>query len=159
MTYPVTLTFRRALILCVASAALSLSACGESSNATATNAPVTNNAATEAAPRAAVTHVDAKGAQALLSEKPDMVVLDIRTPKEIDGGYIEGAVFADYYGDNFKAELSKLDRDTPYIVHCKAGGRSNRALSTLAELGFTNITHMDGGLDSWKRENLPLTKP
>ena len=105
-----------------------------------------------------VSHVDAKGALSLLAEQPETVVLDVRTPGEIKGGYIEGAVFADFKDQDFVQQLTKLDKDTPYIVHCKSGGRSTKALTTLEELGFTNVTHMDGGLDGWKRENLPLTK-
>lgn len=105
-----------------------------------------------------VTHVEAQGAYALLASKPDTVVLDIRSPKEIKDGYIEGAVFANFFDVDFAEQLTKFDRNTPYIVHCKGGGRSTKALTTLKELGFTNITHLDGGLDSWKRRKLPLTK-
>lgn len=106
-----------------------------------------------------VMHVDAHGAQALLSSNPKAVVLDIRAPKEIKTGHIEGAVFANFFEEDFEEQLTRLDKSTPYIVHCKGGGRSTKALSVLAELGFTDITHLDGGLDGWKKAKLPLTKP
>ena len=105
-----------------------------------------------------ISHVDAKGAQTLLTANPDTVVLDIRTPREIKNGYIKGAVFADFYDDDFAQQLTKLDKGAPYLVHCKGGGRSTKALTTMRELGFTNVTHLDGGLDGWKREQLPLTQ-
>ena len=105
-----------------------------------------------------VTHVDAVGAQALLKTKPEAIVLDIRTPKEVAKGHIEGAVFADFYADDFAEQLTRLDKETHYVVHCGSGGRSTKALSTLEELGFTNITHMDGGIQGWNKANLPLTK-
>lgn len=147
------------LIVGLASTALSLSACrGETTSAETLTAKTADAPVAESALRAAK-HVDVQGAYALLSKNPNAVVLDVRTPKEIAGGYIEGAVFADFFDDNFTEQLTKLDRDTPYLVHCKSGGRSTKALTRMSELGFTNITHMDGGLDGWKRENLPLTRP
>lgn len=105
-----------------------------------------------------VKHVDAQGAYALLSSNPTVTVLDIRSPKEIRDGHIDGAVFANFFDEDFEQQLTRLDRNKPYIVHCKGGGRSTKALTVLEDLGFTDITHMDGGLDDWKRDALPLTK-
>ena len=105
-----------------------------------------------------VNYVDAKGAAALLKSNSDIVVLDIRTPKEIQNGFIEGAIFTDFFDESFGQKLSQLDRNKPYIVHCGSGGRSTKALTTLEELGFTKITHMDGGIQGWNKADLPLTK-
>ena len=106
-----------------------------------------------------VTHVDAIEARDLLEAKPQTVVLDIRTSKEIDKGYIEGAKFADFFEEDFAQKLTKLDRNTPYLVHCASGGRSTKALTTLEELGFTNIMHLDGGIKGWTKADLPLSRP
>ena len=154
MTYRFKTTIKPMLITCIASTALSLAACEQPKTETQ---PVQSSQQISSALK--VAHVDAKGAQALLTAKPEAIVLDVRTPKELESGFIEGAVFANFYDEDFAEQLTKFDRDTPYIVHCKGGGRSTKALSTLEELGFTNVTHMDGGLDGWKREKLPLTKP
>lgn len=134
-------------------AAFTITACGQA-NTEATHAQDNGQASSAFK----VAHVDAQGAHALLASKPDTVVLDIRSPKEIEDGYINGAVFANFFDEDFAQQLTKFDRNTPYIVHCKGGGRSTKALTTLEALGFTNVTHMDGGLDGWKREKLPLTK-
>ena len=153
MIKPTHHTVKRALLVSLASAVLTLSACGDE-----TSNPKVSSTSAPAASVFQVKHVDAKGAHALLSTDPEAVILDVRTPKEIEGGYIEGAVFANFYDEGFTQQLTKLDRSAPYIVHCRSGGRSTKALSTLEELGFTNVTHMDGGLQSWEREKLPLTK-
>ena len=45
------------------------------------------------------------------------------------------------------------------LVHCKAGVRSVAACHTLAELGFTRLYSMDGGIVAWAKEvdtNLPV---
>ena len=106
-----------------------------------------------------VAHVDAKGASALLMSQPETIILDIRTPEEVEEGYIDGAVFADFSQADFEAQLTKLDPSAAYIVHCRSGGRSTKALTTLEKLGFTNITHMDGGIKGWTQAKLPLVTP
>jgi len=115
--------------------------------------------AVEAPASFVVKHVDARGADALLKTSAETVVLDIRTPKEINRGHIEGAVFADFFQDDFAERVSKLDRDTPYLITCGSGGRSTKALTTLEELGFTNITHLDGGMKDWNKAELPVNQP
>lgn len=122
-----------------------------SSSGGAEKAAIEDNKATWSA-----SHVDAQGAYELLISNPQTIVLDIRTSKEISNGYIEGAKFVDFYDDDFAQHLSKLDREAHYIVHCAIGGRSSDALTIFKKLGFTNITHMDGGIRSWKRKKLPL---
>jgi rhodanese-related sulfurtransferase len=148
----------RALCIAVISCALIVAGCGPASSQSTvqnTDAPVINQTPV----KFAVKHVNAQEASTLLAAMPETIVLDVRTPKEIKGGHIEGAKFANFYDADFAEQLTKLDRQTPYLIHCKGGGRSTKALRTLKELGFTNVAHMDGGLDGWKREKLPLTTP
>lgn len=152
MTFFLNVNPKTVVIAALAGTSLMLSACSAAQTEAKTNS-------SEAAQRLQVKHVDAQGAQALLLANPDAVVLDVRTPKEIEDGHIQGAVFADFLGGNFKENVSRLDKSAPYIIHCKGGGRSTKALSILETMGFTNITHMDGGLDGWKRADLPLTRP
>jgi rhodanese-related sulfurtransferase len=93
--------------------------------------------------------VNATEAKVLVEQNKEIVVLDIRTPKEYNAGHIDGALNINYSADNFKEELAKLDKSATYIVHCKSGGRSGRSMSTLEALGFENIVHMDDGFDGW----------
>ena len=104
-----------------------------------------------------LTHVDAAGASSLLTARPEVVVLDVRSPREIQSGHIKGAVFANYHDKDFAEQLAKLDKQTPYLLHCRSGGRSTKALATLKQLGFSNVTHLDGGISAWQRAGLPLT--
>jgi len=53
----------------------------------------------------------------------------------------------------------KLDKDAPYLITCGSGGRSTKALTTLEELGFTNVTHLDGGMKDWHKAELPVKTP
>lgn len=110
-----------------------------------------------------VKHVDAAGAKKIIDEsaaKKDgqVVVLDVRTAEEFKAGHIAGAVNVDFMDDKFAGEAGKLDKDKTYVVHCQGGGRSGRSLDTLKKLGFKSIVHLDGGMNGWEKEKLPVAK-
>lgn len=98
-----------------------------------------------------VKHVKAAEARTLLANNPDIKVLDVRTKGEYKRGHIEGAIRNNYFSTKFKKRLRLLDRNTPYLVHCKSGHRSERVIKIMNKEGFTNIYHLDGGYDAWKK--------
>ncbi len=102
--------------------------------------------------------IKAKKAGQLLKKHKDLVVLDIRTEKEFVAGHITKAKHVDYYEDDFKARLEKLDRKAPYLVHCASGGRSGRSMEIFRDLGFTRIYHMNDGFKGWEKQKLPIKK-
>jgi rhodanese-related sulfurtransferase len=53
---------------------------------------------------------------------------------------------------------SELDHDKPIYVMCRTGRRSAEAQKKLKALGFTNVINVVGGLEAWKKEQLPLEK-
>jgi len=57
--------------------------------------------------------------KAAIEKESDIIILDVRTPKEVAQGVIPGAKVIDFYGDNFKTELEKLDKDKTYYVYCR----------------------------------------
>jgi rhodanese-related sulfurtransferase len=83
------------------------------------------------------------------------VLLDVRTPEEFNEARLPGAQNIDYKSDSFEASLSQLDKSKTYFVYCKAGVRSEKAVETMQKMGFTAVYHMDGGIDAWKKEELP----
>ena len=49
-------------------------------------------------------------------------------------------------------ELDTLPRDREILIHCKAGGRSARAVQLLLDNGFTQVKNVAGGMDAWLAE-------
>jgi rhodanese-related sulfurtransferase len=90
--------------------------------------------------------------------QPDVQLVDVRTPEEFSEGHIENAVNIDFNADDFDAKVADLDKEKPVMVYCKAGGRSAKAATRLKELGFKNITDLEGGISNWNSQNKPTVK-
>ena len=100
-------------------------------------------------------------AYALIQENADnpvFFIIDVRTPEEFDGGYIEGAINIDYYSEDFRVQLEALDKDKSYLVYCHSGRRSAGARDVMAELGFREVYNMSGGITEWEAQGLPVVR-
>lgn len=106
----------------------------------------------------AVQHVNAKEAAELLQSGAGAVVLDIRTPEEFESAHIPGAKNIDFQSDDFESELSELDPEGTYMVHCMSGGRSKKSLNTFSKVGLTNVYHLDGGIRGWTETGHPVVQ-
>ncbi|MEX1280952.1 MAG: rhodanese-like domain-containing protein [Acidimicrobiia bacterium] len=105
------------------------------------------------------TRVDADGFAAAIDADAAGVVIDLRTSEEIAVGYIEGASQLDFYESSFESVLEGLDRDTHYLVYCNSGNRSAETLRLMKDLGFTQVTELDGGIQAWNAAGLPTVRP
>jgi thioredoxin 1 len=94
--------------------------------------------------------------QKKLSETPNAVLLDVRTPDEFSEGFIAGARNLDW-NTKFKTDVVKYNKDLPYFVYCLAGGRSNAAVTFMKQQGFTQVYELQGGVLKWQGAGLALT--
>jgi rhodanese-related sulfurtransferase len=83
-------------------------------------------------------------------------LLDVRETAEVEkDGYIEGAV-----NIPVRDLLNNLDKlpglDDPIVVYCASGHRGGYTLMTLKMLGYTNVRNLGGGLNAWKKAELPV---
>ena len=95
-------------------------------------------------------------AKALIEEKPDMVILDVRTPSEYNDGHLEGAINIPV--DSLAGSLDELSEDDELLVYCRTGNRSARAVGILEDGGFTKIFHMDEGITGWLDAGYPVVE-
>jgi len=76
------------------------------------------------------------------------LVLDVRTAEEFEGGHIKGARNQTHEGVGAIAEELK-NHGTVY-VHCKMGGRAQKAAEDLTQAGLTNVVCVSqGGMQRW----------
>nr|WP_299344522.1 rhodanese-like domain-containing protein [Allomuricauda sp.] len=88
-----------------------------------------------------------------LSKDDNAFILDVRTPEEIEEGYIPGATNIDIYlGQGFLDEIEKLDKSKNYYVYCRSGNRSGQACALMNSMGIANAYNLEGGFMNWEGE-------
>ena len=81
------------------------------------------------------------------------IILDVRTKEECSESKIPGSFNIDYYSENFKDNLDKLNKNLNYYIYCRSGNRSGKTVIILKEKGFKNVFNLEGGILAWKKEN------
>ena len=76
-------------------------------------------------------------------------LVDVRTPDEYNAGKIGDASNMDFYADDFKSKLEKLDKSQPVMIYCASGGRSGKTASMMKSMGFTEVYDLQGGFNGW----------
>jgi molybdopterin/thiamine biosynthesis adenylyltransferase/rhodanese-related sulfurtransferase len=91
-------------------------------------------------------------AENLLRSNNRVILIDIRSNREICLGYIKGARFVP--SGLIDGEINHLsgDKDTPILVYCSNGTRSIPAASRLQKMGFKNAHSIAGGYNAWLNE-------
>ena len=76
------------------------------------------------------------------------LILDVRTPAEFSEGHISGARNQDH--ETVGAIADQLKKYKTVYVHCKMGGRAQKAAADLEMAGLTNIVCVSqGGMHRW----------
>lgn len=84
-------------------------------------------------------------------------VIDVRNASEWKNGVIENAqliALAD-----LEKQLSALNKEQHYYIHCAGGYRSMMAASLMKKHGFTQVTNIKGGIAKIQEEHVPLVEP
>jgi glyoxylase-like metal-dependent hydrolase (beta-lactamase superfamily II)/rhodanese-related sulfurtransferase len=87
------------------------------------------------------------------AETPELQMVDVRNPTELDAGIIEGARPVPL--PRLLDRLGKLDQDAPTVVYCASGVRSATAASLLRSRGFRRVADLRGGYDAWQAARFP----
>lgn len=111
--------------------------------------PHMDDAITDTTKTPVVKHVDVVGAKEMIKAIPDLVIIDARTPMEYAAGTLPNAINIDVKADDFAEKIDALDKSATYLMHCKSGKRSMKASEIMIELGFLDVTNMDGGYLAW----------
>lgn len=82
-------------------------------------------------------------------------VLDVRKKSEYDSQHIKGAI--NFPLDFINKNMDKIDRKTPYYLHCQGGYRSVIAASILKARGFDQVTNIRGGINEIAKSCIKLT--
>jgi sulfur-carrier protein adenylyltransferase/sulfurtransferase len=76
----------------------------------------------------------------------DVFVLDVREPHEVQIASIGGHLIP---LNDLPQRVAELDRERNIVVHCKSGGRSQKAAEFLQQSGFKHVENLAGGITAW----------
>ena len=87
-----------------------------------------------------------------LVERPDVVILDVRSPGEWRAGHGEGARHVPI--QQVESRCAEIPADRDVAVVCGSGYRSSIVCSILARTGYRRISNVRGGMAAWRSAGL-----
>jgi rhodanese-related sulfurtransferase len=100
-----------------------------------------------------------------MAKRDDVVLVDIRDPRELDR---EGRIPGAFHATRGMLEFW-IDPDSPYhkpvvasgktfVFFCAGGLRSALATKTAQDMGLEPVMHIEGGFAAWRAAGLPVEK-
>jgi hydroxyacylglutathione hydrolase len=87
--------------------------------------------------------------------KNNINILDVRRESEFASQHVVGAV--NFPLDFINRNMSLLDRNKKYFLHCMGGYRSMSAISILKARGFEKLVNVEGGFNQLMNSDIPKT--
>lgn len=88
---------------------------------------------------------------------PGEIILDVRTAGEYAEGHIPGSINITHEEVGF--HVSELQKYKRIYIHCRRGGRAQKAYETLITSGLNNLVCIsDAGMDVWCAKGYPTIK-
>lgn len=81
-------------------------------------------------------------------------ILDVREPDEWISGHISGAVLIPL--GELSGRIKEVPSDQKIVVVCRSGNRSAQGRDVLINAGYTQVTSMGGGVNTWSAKGYPL---
>ena len=110
-----------------------------------------SNQANAAASFRTITPLEAKS---LIESRKDLLLVDVRSPEEFQGGSLPGATLIPFW--DFAKGRYDLPKDKPILLICAVGGRSLACGQLLAAKGYREVYNLKGGLDAWAEQRVPI---
>jgi len=87
-----------------------------------------------------------------IMQSEDIFLVDVHTPEQ---RHIKGTdIFIPYNEiEKYKDKFPK-DKNTVIYLYCESGLMGNAAARSLYELGYHNLTNLEGGAKAWRKAGL-----
>jgi rhodanese-related sulfurtransferase len=83
----------------------------------------------------------------------EIILVDVREAGEYHEARIPGALL--FPLSTFQPAALPVGQGRKVVLHCKAGGRSSKAIEVCQAAGVDVDTHMMGGIGEWIEQGLP----
>ena len=101
--------------------------------------------------KAAYQKISAEEAYEMMASQEVVVVVDVRTREEYDGGHIENAVLVPNESIGSEMPEALPDKESTLLIYCRSGRRSKDAAQKLLALGYQSVYDFGGVID-WPYE-------
>ena len=94
----------------------------------------------------------------LIINQPGVTIIDVQSKDIISkSGMIPNAIhanrgFLEFYADqreNNPFRIKEIDISKKIIIYCGAGGQGALATKTLQDMGFSDVSNLQGGSEAW----------
>lgn len=103
-----------------------------------------------------IPQVSAEEVKKSIDSQEKIVLLDVRTTGEYGRGKIAGSINLPVDTVTEKVESVIPDKNQKVYVYCLSGSRSDIAVETMVQIGYTNVFSMTQGLLSWRSKKYPI---
>lgn len=87
----------------------------------------------------------------------DYNIVDLYKPKEGRTEMIQGAYLLDTESKEARMKMKEdLDIEKPILLYCQNGKGATRFMQHLESQGYPAVNQLEGGLNAWKAEGLPV---
>lgn len=93
--------------------------------------------------------------QRLVAE-PKPFLLDVREPWEFAEGHVPEARLIPL--GELERRVNDVPRDQPVLVICHSGQRSLAAATYLRQMGYPDVSNVDGGTGAWIEQGYPVSR-
>ncbi len=91
--------------------------------------------------------ISVEQAKYIISLKPNLILIDVRTQEEYNDDHIEGSINIPL--NMLDKEIIKFCSCEEFLLYCKSGTRSRQATDILLKKGYVRTYNMIGGIDAW----------
>jgi rhodanese-related sulfurtransferase len=114
---------------------------------------------------AQVEGISAEEVQRRMEQNPDALIVDVRDAEGVSSTGLAARgqnislgmlpIKADTELPEEFRDAGLQDRSRQIITTCQLGMNAARGAKLLKDMGFTNVSYMDGGMEAWKTAGLP----
>jgi len=88
-----------------------------------------------------------------ITSTKDIMILDTRKREEFAVSHIKNAIWVGHKAFEQESLVKKIpSKDTPIVVYCSIGVRSEDIGEKLQKAGYTNVKNLYGGIFEWKNQ-------
>ena len=91
----------------------------------------------------------------ILNTTDNALLLDVQTKEEYQKHRIPDNIYAGQKSILLD-EVAKVNKKTKILVYCTEAKRSASVLKILKKKGYSNVSHLKGGINKWEEQKFPV---